>query len=83
VIVELDFSLFPRRPYPEYLQLKIFGKKALLKINQKSLLAAGIRKELADHEFRREATSKRAAIEGTISAIKRGRGPVNFPSGVR
>ena len=45
-----------------------------MKINQKSLLAAGIRKELADHEFRREATSKRAAIEGTMSAIKRGRG---------
>jgi hypothetical protein len=45
-----------------------------LKINQKSLLAAEIRKELADHEFRREATSKRAAIEGTISAIKRGQG---------
>ena len=61
-------------PCKEQCPVKIQKKKALLKINQKTLLAAEIRKELADPEFRREATSKRAAIEGTISAIKRGQG---------
>ncbi|HAU30871.1 MAG TPA: hypothetical protein DCW46_00985 [Desulfotomaculum sp.] len=57
-------------PCKEQCPVKIQKKKALLK----TLLAAEIRKELADPEFRREATSKRAAIEGTISAIKRGQG---------
>jgi len=39
-------------PYKEQCPVKIQKKKALLKINQKSLLAAEIRKELVDYELR-------------------------------
>ncbi|QGP93936.1 Transposase DDE domain protein [Neomoorella glycerini] len=61
----------PRR---EQCPVKIQKKKALLQFNQSALLAAETRKELASGECRRQNTSKRAAIEGTVSAIKRGRG---------
>lgn len=61
-------------PCREQCPVKIQKKKALLQFNQSALLAAETRKELANGECRRQNTSKRAAIEGTISAIKRGRG---------
>lgn len=61
-------------PCQEQCPVKIQKKKALLQFNQSALLAAETRKELASGECRRQNTSKRAAIEGTVSAIKRGRG---------
>ncbi|MGI9863111.1 transposase, partial [Moorella naiadis] len=61
-------------PRHEQCPVKIQKKKALLQFNQSALLAAETRKELASGECRRQNTSKRVAIEGTVSAIKRGRG---------
>gem|GEM_PF-3582509 len=46
----------------------------MLQFSQSALLAAETRKELAGGEYRRQNTSKRAAIKGIISAVKRGRG---------
>jgi len=46
----------------------------VLQFSQSALLAAETRKELADGEYRRQNTSKRAVIEGIISAVKRGHG---------
>ena len=42
--------------------------------SQKSVIAADTRKEIEDKEQRRANTSKRTAIEGTNSALKRGQG---------
>ncbi|AFV10421.1 transposase domain-containing protein DUF772 [Thermacetogenium phaeum DSM 12270] len=61
-------------PLHEQCPVKIQKKKALLQFNQSALLAAETRQEMADSQCRRENTSKRAAIEGTVSAIKRGHG---------
>lgn len=61
-------------PCREQCPVKIQKKKALLQFNQSALLAAETRQELANDEDRRENKAKRAAIEGTVSAIKRGRG---------
>jgi len=47
---------------------------AVLRITKKARLAANVRKELSDDEKRLESTSKRAAIEGTNSALKRAQG---------
>ncbi len=49
-------------------------KSAVLRVTNKALLAARTRKQLEDRERRHEAVSKRAAIEGTNSALKRGYG---------
>lgn len=47
---------------------------AVLRITKKARLAANVRKELSDDKKRLESTSKRAAIEGTNSALKRAQG---------
>ncbi len=47
---------------------------AVLRVERKSILSAQEREKLGCKEARRENTSKRAAIEGTISATKRGQG---------
>lgn len=54
--------------------VKIQKKKAVLKVSQKAVIAAATRKELTDKEQHRANISKRAAIEGTNSALKRGQG---------
>jgi hypothetical protein len=43
-------------------------------VERKSILAAREREKLERKEVRRENTSKRAAIEGTMSALKRDQG---------
>lgn len=61
-------------PNKDRCPVKSQKKSAVLRITRKALLAARTRKQLEDREQHREATSKRAAIEGTNSALKRGHG---------
>ena len=49
-------------------------KSMLLKVHKSSIVAAGVREELSRKEVRRENTSRRAAIEGTNSSLKRSQG---------
>lgn len=61
-------------PQKEICPVKFQKKDTVLRINQKALSAEETRLKIEDQELRREATSKRAAIEGTNSALKRARG---------
>jgi hypothetical protein len=61
-------------PFKDQCRVKLNKKNAALKLDRKSILAAREREKLGCQEARRENTSKRAAIEGTISAAKRGQG---------
>jgi hypothetical protein len=49
-------------------------KDFVLRTSQKALLAAMVREQINDKEIKRENISKRAAIEGTNSALKRAQG---------
>jgi hypothetical protein len=53
---------------------KPMKNSAVLRITKKARLAANVRKELSDDKKRLESTSKRAAIEGTNSVLKRAQG---------
>jgi hypothetical protein len=61
-------------PLKDQCRVKLNKKEAVLKLDRKSILAAREREKLGCKEVRRENTSKRSAIEGTISAAKRGKG---------
>lgn len=61
-------------PHKDNCPVKIQKKKAVLKVSQKAVIAAETRKEINDKEQRQANISKRAAIEGTNSALKRGQG---------
>ncbi|MHB1041525.1 MAG: transposase [Eubacteriales bacterium] len=61
-------------PHKDNCPVKIQKKKAVLKVSQKAVLAAETRKEINDEEQRQANISKRAAIEGTNSALKRSQG---------
>jgi len=65
-------------PQKENCPVKPQKKSMVLRVSQKAILAAKTRKEISKQEIRRENTSKRAAIEGTNSAIKRGQGANNL-----
>jgi hypothetical protein len=75
-ILTAHFSLADCKqcPFNKKCRVKLDKKNAVLRIDRKSLLAAREREKLGCKEMRRENTSKRSAIEGTISALKRGRG---------
>jgi hypothetical protein len=47
---------------------------AVLRVKENSIIAAHARKRIFDKPLRKEATSKRAAVEGTISSVKRAQG---------
>lgn len=61
-------------PFKDQRSVKFNKKDAVLRIDRKSILAAQEREKLNWKKVKRENTSKRAAIEGTISATKRGQG---------
>ena len=58
-------------PLKENCRVKFQKKDTVIRVNQKALVAEETRLKLEDKEERKEATSKRAAIEGTNSALKR------------
>ena len=61
-------------PFHKECWVKIGKSDALMVVERKSILAAREREKLERKEIRRENTSKRAAIEGTMSALKRDQG---------
>lgn len=68
-------SHFPKEvcnncPYRSNCPLKEQKKDMVVKISKKSILASQVRETVNDPHINRENTSKRAAIEGTNSAIK-------------
>lgn len=50
----------------------------VLRVSKKAIQAAEVRKEISKKEIKRQNTSKRAAIEGTNSALKRSEGAGNL-----
>jgi hypothetical protein len=58
-------------PHKERCRVKFQKKDTVLRVNQKALMAEETRMKIADQDQRKESTSKRAAIEGTNSALKR------------
>ena len=61
-------------PLKEQCPIKFQKKDAILRFSQKSLVAENTRLILMNRKSRNENGSKRAAIEGTNSALKRARG---------
>lgn len=61
-------------PQSESCPVKFQKKSAVLRVKQNAILAARARERIFCEPLRKEATSKRAAIEGSISAIKRSQG---------
>lgn len=57
--------------HKESCRVKFQKKDTVLHVNQKALIAEETRMKIADRDQRKESTSKRAAIEGTNSALKR------------
>lgn len=58
----------------ENCRVKFQKKDTVLRVSQKALIAEQMRLKIENRELRKEATSKRAAIEGTNSTLKRARG---------
>ena len=54
--------------------VKFQRKSAVLRVKKNSVIAAHARKRIFDKPLRIAATSKRAAVEGTISSVKRAQG---------
>lgn len=61
-------------PLKENCRVKFQKKDTVIRVTQKALIAEETRLKLEAKEERKEATSKRAAIEGTNSALKRAQG---------
>ena len=75
-IVNAHFSLeyCQQCPLKDRCPVKFQKKSAVLRANQKAILAAHARERTFSKPLRKEATSKRAASEGSISALKRSQG---------
>lgn len=58
-------------PHKETCRVKFQKKDTVLYVNQKALTSEENRMKITNREERKESTSKRAAIEGTNSALKR------------
>jgi len=58
----------------EVCPVEIKKNNAALRVEQKEVITAEVRQRLEDKSARQEATSKRAAIEGTNSSLKRSQG---------
>ncbi|ABZ83429.1 conserved hypothetical protein [Heliomicrobium modesticaldum Ice1] len=75
LIAEFERSTCQECPMQPACPVKIQSKKATVTIKQSSILAAQARERTMQIKKERlAATSKRAAIEGSISSIKRGQG---------
>lgn len=61
-------------PHKENCRVKFQKKDTVLYVNQKALNSEETRVKITNMDARQEATSKRAAIEGTNSALKRAHG---------
>jgi hypothetical protein len=72
ISAHFERQLCEQCPNKDRCPVQLQKKDAVVRISKKSLLAAKARGDLADSEKRLEFTSKRVAIEGTNSAIKRG-----------
>lgn len=70
--VRFDLETCQVCPLRESCPVKFPKDSAVVRVSQKAILAAGVRNRLLAE--RREATSKRAAIKGTNSALKRSQG---------
>lgn len=75
-MVNAHFSLehCQKCPHKENCQVKFQKTSAVLRVKKNAILAAKARNRIFCDPLRREATSKRAASEGSISAIKRSQG---------
>ena len=75
-LVNAHFSLEHCQPCPrkENCPVKFQKTSAVLRVQKKAILAANARTRIFCEPLRREATSKRAAAEGSISALKRSQG---------
>lgn len=58
----------------DHCPVKFQQKTAVLRVKKNSVIAAHARKRIFDKPLRIAATSKRAAVEGTISSVKRAQG---------
>lgn len=74
ISAHFERQLCEQCPNKDRCPIQLQKKDAVVRISKKSLWAAKAREDLADSEKRLEFTSKRVAIEGTNSAIKRGLG---------
>jgi len=75
-MVNAHFSLehCQKCPRKENCPVKFQNTSAVLRVKKNAILAANARNRIFCEPLRREATSKRAASEGSISAIKRSQG---------
>ena len=69
-----DRNICTQCPLKDQCPVRFQKKDTVLRFNQKSLIAETTRLVLMDKKDRNENGSKRAAIEGTNSALKRARG---------
>ncbi len=69
-----DLHLCQQCPMREACPVKFQKKSAVLRVSQKAVSAAQTRERISVKCEHRESTSKRAAIEGTNSALKRAHG---------
>ncbi len=69
-----DLTICTQCPFKDQCPIKFQKKDTVLRVSQKSLIAEDTRLILKDKKDRNESGSKRAAIEGTNSALKRAHG---------
>jgi len=69
-----DINICTQCPLKDQCPIKFQKKDTVMRVSQKSLIAENTRLILMDKKDRNENGSKRAAIEGTNSAIKRAHG---------
>ena len=74
VVAEFDIEQCLKCPLKNICPVEIRKKKSLLREATKSLRAAKRRAEIESKEIRKMVVSKRAAIEGTNSSLKRSQG---------
>jgi hypothetical protein len=74
IFAEFDREECNKCPLKDICRVEIRKKKSLLRIPRKSLRAAEIRAKIESKQEHKESVSKRAAIEGTNSSLKRTQG---------
>jgi len=74
IFAEFDREKCSKCPFNTTCRVEIRKKKSLLRIPRKALRAAEIRSKIESREEHKESVSKRSAIEGTNSSLKRSQG---------
>ena len=69
-----DLATCQQCPMREACPVEFQKKRTVLRVSQKSVVVAQTRDKIKDKDERKKSTSKRAAIEGTNSALKRSQG---------